>query len=51
MQVQLPRRKKRRIGGYVTLFTTQKRVKKTSKWGIFFALKKARSIRVSVVKF
>jgi ankyrin repeat protein len=31
------RRKKGRIAGYVTLFTTQKMDKKTSKLGIFFA--------------
>jgi hypothetical protein len=40
MQEQLSRRIRGCIAGYVTLFTTQKRVKKTSKLGIFFALKK-----------
>ena len=37
MQEQLPRRKKGRIAGYVTLFTTQTMDKKTGKLGIFFA--------------
>jgi len=37
MQEQLPRRKKGRIASYVTLFTTRKMGKKTSKSGIFIA--------------
>jgi len=36
-QERLPRRKKGRIAGYATLFTTQKMGKKTSQLGIFFA--------------
>jgi hypothetical protein len=36
MQEQLPRRKNRRVVGYVTILTTQEINKKASKLGIFF---------------
>jgi len=35
-QEQLPRRKNRRVAGYVTILTTKEINKKTSKWGVFF---------------